>query len=61
MCDLDTLLQEFYVRHVDGSPMNTEAERLRVIQCLEGAIERRVSEVTVHQLIKGNFARIILL
>ncbi|KAF7066418.1 hypothetical protein CFC21_072410 [Triticum aestivum] len=36
--------QEFYVRHVNGSPMNTEAERLRVIQCLESAIERRVSE-----------------
>lgn len=36
--------QEFYVRHVNGSPMNTETERLRVIQCLEAAIERRVSE-----------------
>ncbi|XP_006650292.1 ACT domain-containing protein ACR4-like isoform X2 [Oryza brachyantha] len=36
--------QEFYVRHVNGSPMNTEADRLRVIQCLEAAIERRASE-----------------
>lgn len=36
--------QEFYVRHVNGSPMNTEAERLRVVQCLEAAIERRVWE-----------------
>ncbi|XP_062215221.1 ACT domain-containing protein ACR4-like [Phragmites australis] len=36
--------QEFYVRHVNGSPMNTETERLQVIQCLEAAIERRVSE-----------------
>ena len=30
--------------------MNTEAERLRVIQCLDAAIERRVSEVTIHEL-----------
>jgi UTP:GlnB (protein PII) uridylyltransferase len=37
-------MKEFYVRHVNGSPMNTETERLRVIQCLEAAIERRVSE-----------------
>ncbi|TVU46241.1 hypothetical protein EJB05_05766 [Eragrostis curvula] len=36
--------QEFYVRHVNGSPMNTETERLRVVQCLEAAIQRRVSE-----------------
>ncbi|KAL5209267.1 hypothetical protein ABZP36_004890 [Zizania latifolia] len=36
--------QEFYVRHANGSPINTEADRLRVIQCLEAAIERRVSE-----------------
>ncbi|XP_077216896.1 ACT domain-containing protein ACR4-like isoform X2 [Tasmannia lanceolata] len=36
--------QEFYIRHIDGSPVNSEAERERVIQCLEAAIERRVSE-----------------
>ncbi|XP_010260920.1 PREDICTED: ACT domain-containing protein ACR4-like [Nelumbo nucifera] len=36
--------QEFYIRHIDGSPVNSEAERQRVIQCLEAAIERRVSE-----------------
>lgn len=36
--------QEYYIRHVDGSPVNSEAERQRVIQCLEAAIERRVSE-----------------
>lgn len=35
------------MRHVNGSPMHTEADRLRVIQCLEAAIERRVSEVTI--------------
>jgi hypothetical protein len=44
---MDVLLKEFYVRHVNGSPMNTETERLRVIQCLQAAIDRRVSEVTV--------------
>lgn len=38
-------LKEYYIRHVDGSPVNSEAERERVIQCLEAAIERRVSEV----------------
>lgn len=36
--------QEFYIRHVDGSPVNSDAERERLIQCLEAAIERRVSE-----------------
>ncbi|CAL9129679.1 ACT domain-containing protein ACR4-like [Musa acuminata AAA Group] len=36
--------QEYCIRHVDGSPVNSEAERQRVIQCLEAAIERRVSE-----------------
>ncbi|XP_042516067.1 ACT domain-containing protein ACR4-like isoform X2 [Macadamia integrifolia] len=37
-------IQEYYIRHIDGSPVNSEAERQRVIQCLEAAIERRVSE-----------------
>ncbi|KAJ4781273.1 hypothetical protein LUZ62_065530 [Rhynchospora pubera] len=36
--------QEFYIRHTDGSPVNSEAEKDRVIQCLKAAIERRVSE-----------------
>lgn len=40
------MLQEFYIRHVDGLPINSEAEQERVIQCLEAAIERRASEVT---------------
>ena len=37
--------QEYYVRHIDGSPVKSEAEKQRVIQCLEAAIKRRVSEV----------------
>ncbi|CAK8541062.1 unnamed protein product [Lathyrus sativus] len=36
--------QEFYIRHVDGFPISSEAERERLIQCLEAAIERRASE-----------------
>lgn len=39
-------LQEYYIRHIDGSPVNSEAERQRLIQCLGAAIERRVSEVS---------------
>ncbi|XP_027101896.1 ACT domain-containing protein ACR6 isoform X2 [Coffea eugenioides] len=36
--------QEYYIRHVDGLPISLEAERERVVQCLEAAIERRASE-----------------
>ncbi|KAJ9547030.1 hypothetical protein OSB04_019573 [Centaurea solstitialis] len=36
--------QEYCIRHIDGSAMKSDAERQRVIQCLEAAIERRVSE-----------------
>ncbi|XP_042498291.1 ACT domain-containing protein ACR6-like isoform X2 [Macadamia integrifolia] len=36
--------QEYYIRHVDGLPVSSEAERRRVKHCLEAAIERRASE-----------------
>lgn len=36
--------QEYYIRHTDGRMLNSEAERQRLIHCLEAAIERRVSE-----------------
>ncbi|XP_071722956.1 ACT domain-containing protein ACR4-like [Rutidosis leptorrhynchoides] len=36
--------QEYYIRHTDGSPLKSDPERERVMQCLEAAIERRVSE-----------------
>ncbi|KAF8378036.1 hypothetical protein HHK36_029369 [Tetracentron sinense] len=36
--------QEYYIRHVDGYPISSEAERQRVIHCLEAAIRRRTSE-----------------
>ncbi|XP_010556116.1 PREDICTED: ACT domain-containing protein ACR4-like [Tarenaya hassleriana] len=36
--------QEYYIRHVDGGPVSSEAERQRLIHCLEAAIKRRISE-----------------
>ncbi|KAF3786302.1 ACT domain-containing protein [Nymphaea thermarum] len=39
-----SITKEYYIRHVDGFPINSEPERQRVIQCLEAAIERRASE-----------------
>lgn len=42
--DFAQAYQEFYIRHRDGSPISSEAERQRVIQCLQAAIERRESE-----------------
>ncbi|XP_040987056.1 ACT domain-containing protein ACR6-like isoform X1 [Juglans microcarpa x Juglans regia] len=36
--------QEYYIRHIDGLPVSSEAERQRVIDCLEAAIQRRASE-----------------
>ncbi|KAJ4780298.1 ACT domain-containing family protein [Rhynchospora pubera] len=40
----DLAHQEFYIRHLDGNPISSEAERERVIQCLQAAILRRSSE-----------------
>ncbi|KAI8527905.1 hypothetical protein RHMOL_Rhmol12G0110000 [Rhododendron molle] len=36
--------QEYYIRHMDGCPISSEAEMQRVIHCLEAAIRRRTSE-----------------
>ncbi|TYI95789.1 hypothetical protein E1A91_D01G023400v1 [Gossypium mustelinum] len=36
--------QEYYIRHMDGCPISSEAEQQRVIHCLEAAIKRRASE-----------------
>ncbi|KAL6525018.1 Arsenical-resistance protein 3 [Orobanche minor] len=36
--------QEYYIRHMDGCTLETEAEKEKVIKCLEAAIRRRVSE-----------------
>ncbi|CAI8589207.1 unnamed protein product [Vicia faba] len=35
---------EFYIRHNDGTPISSEPERQRVIQCLKASVERRASE-----------------
>lgn len=40
----DRAYQEFCIRHSDGSPISSEAERQRVIQCLQAAIDRRASQ-----------------
>ncbi|GAA0185397.1 hypothetical protein LIER_32685 [Lithospermum erythrorhizon] len=36
--------QEYYIRHTDGCPISSEAERECVIHCLQAAIKRRNSE-----------------
>ncbi|NP_001142223.1 ACT domain-containing protein ACR4 [Zea mays] len=46
--------QDYYIRHIDGCPVNSEAERKRIIQCLEAAIERRVSEGLKLELSTGD-------
>ncbi|KQK22576.1 ACT domain-containing protein ACR8 [Brachypodium distachyon] len=42
--DGDHAQQEFYIRRLDGQPISSAAERQRVIQRLQAAIERRASE-----------------
>lgn len=39
--------QEHYIRPSDGQPVSSEAERRRIIQHLEAAIERRAYEVQI--------------
>ncbi|CAL5005061.1 unnamed protein product [Urochloa decumbens] len=36
--------QEYYVRHVNGHPVRSDTERLRLVRCLEAAVERRASD-----------------
>ncbi|KAL5724404.1 hypothetical protein ACHQM5_007673 [Ranunculus cassubicifolius] len=44
MVDGPEASQEFYIRHLDGCPISSDAERQRVIRCVEAAIQRRTSE-----------------
>ncbi|KAJ0530108.1 putative [Protein-PII] uridylyltransferase [Helianthus annuus] len=44
--------QEFYIRHIDGSPISSEAEKQRVIMCLKAAVERRAPEGVRLELFK---------
>lgn len=45
LINLDVFDQEFFIRHRDGTPISSEAEKQRVILCLAAAIERRASQV----------------
>ncbi|VFR01938.1 unnamed protein product [Cuscuta campestris] len=45
---------EFFIRHTDGSPIRSDAEKQRVILCLQAAIERRASEGTRLELCTGD-------
>ncbi|XP_051137796.1 ACT domain-containing protein ACR8-like [Andrographis paniculata] len=40
----DRATLEFFLRHMDGTPISSEAEKQRVILCLQAAIERRASQ-----------------
>ncbi|KAG4914999.1 hypothetical protein JHK87_052556 [Glycine soja] len=41
----DAKTREYYIKHIDGSPVKSDAKRQRVIQCLAATIKRRVSEL----------------
>ncbi|KAK2409558.1 ACT domain-containing protein ACR8 [Trifolium repens] len=41
---IDQAYLEFYIRHKDGTPISSEPERQRVIQCLQAAVDRRSCE-----------------
>ncbi|KAK3038505.1 hypothetical protein RJ639_029803 [Escallonia herrerae] len=40
----DRAYLEFFIRHTDGTPISSEAEKQRVILCLQAAIQRRASD-----------------
>ncbi|KAI3410233.1 AT-hook motif nuclear-localized protein [Psidium guajava] len=40
----DEAYLEFYIRHMDGTPISSEPERQRVVQCLQASVERRASK-----------------
>ncbi|XP_076950629.1 ACT domain-containing protein ACR8-like [Bidens hawaiensis] len=48
----DQAFLEFFIRHIDGSPISSEAEKQRVIMCLKSAIERRASKGVRLELFK---------
>ncbi|PIN27081.1 [Protein-PII] uridylyltransferase [Handroanthus impetiginosus] len=41
---------EFFIKHMDGSPISSEAEKQRVILCLQAAIKRRASQGVMLEL-----------
>ncbi|KAL3499473.1 hypothetical protein ACH5RR_038566 [Cinchona calisaya] len=40
----DRAYMEFFIKHTDGTPISSEAEKERVILCLQASIERRASQ-----------------
>ncbi|CAI9093843.1 OLC1v1029428C2 [Oldenlandia corymbosa var. corymbosa] len=40
----DRAYLEFFMKHTDGTPISSEAEKQRVILCLQASIERRASQ-----------------
>ncbi|XP_010322947.1 ACT domain-containing protein isoform X2 [Solanum lycopersicum] len=36
--------QEYFIRHMDGCTLESEAEKEKVVKCIEAAIRRRISE-----------------
>ncbi|XP_059642691.1 ACT domain-containing protein ACR8-like [Cornus florida] len=50
----DRAYQEFFIRHTDGTPISSEAEKQRVILCLQAAINRRASEGVRLELCTGD-------
>ncbi|MCD7464607.1 ACT domain-containing protein acr8 [Datura stramonium] len=50
----DRAYLEFFIRHTDGSPISSEAEKQRVILCLQAGIVRRASEGVRLELCTGD-------
>ncbi|KAH0644142.1 hypothetical protein KY284_032026 [Solanum tuberosum] len=50
----DRAYLEFFIRHTDGIPISSDAEKQRVILCLQSAIERRASEGVRLELSTGD-------
>ena len=51
--------QEYYIRHVDGDPVRSEAERQRVVQCLAAAIARRTADGLALEVRTGDRAGLL--
>ncbi|KAL2538892.1 cactin [Forsythia ovata] len=51
--------QEYYIRHVDGCTISSEAERQRVIDCLEAAIKRQISESKIQSQMQSGTAKVV--
>ncbi|CAN4077218.1 unnamed protein product [Withania somnifera] len=50
----DRAYLEFFIKHTDGTPISSDAEKQRVILCLQAAIRRRASEGVRLELCTGD-------